>query len=352
MERIASSYYELFRCAGGKCPFTCCQQWMIAGDDGVCMRLGNDGRCEKLTFDGLCSIQKKYGENAIPRTCQVFPRIDKSFDWRTEHTVTACCPAVIDLMYSKDISFSGRLPVGPASDAEAQIYIIRNLIINLMMNKEYSCEDVLKMSFYILLDFRDRFVKGHGDPVIYAHKTFIDELAGTVSNVKVDAYESMLEDNETLRDIMSAYIEQGLYTEYLSDIEKTAEEISSSGTSDPADDETLRKENESFINDFSKYEHLIRNYLANEIFIDLVRNDSDPVDMLIGIQWTAICYASIKQASFIFHKNKGRLDYEDIRGIITIMSRMTGYDEQDIDEYLQDRYKSLIWEWGYFALLV
>ena len=347
MERIASSYYEVFKCIAGECPFTCCQQWRIATDDGGSMPLGKDGKCDNLTQDGLCSIQKQYGEEAIPETCRTFPRIDKFFDDRTEHTVTACCPAVVDLMNTKKLSFSGGLHVGPASHEEAQISVIRNQIIRLIMNEDYSCSDALMMSFYILLDFRDRFAKGHGDPICYDQKAFKAELAQKVDAVEIDALESMLEENETFRDLMSAYIAQGLYTEFLSKADSMAAEIS-----ECTDDEEMRKDIASFEGDFHRYDHLMRNYLANEIFVDLIWNDSDPVDMLIGMQWTAICYASIKQASFIFRKIKGRLDYEDIRGIITLTSRMSGYDECDIDEYLQEKYKSLIWEWGYFALLV
>ena len=37
---------------------------------------------------------------------------------------------------------------------------------------------------------------------------------------------------------------------------------------------------------------------------------------------------------------------------IVVLTRMTGYEEEDILEYLENSFQSPIWEWGYFALLL
>ena len=43
--------------------------------------------------------------------------------------------------------------------------------------------------------------------------------------------------------------------------------------------------------------------------------------------------------------------YEKVREALVIINRMTGYDEEDISEYLENSFESLLWDWGYFALL-
>ena len=34
-----------------------------------------------------------------------------------------------------------------------------------------------------------------------------------------------------------------------------------------------------------------------------------------------------------------------------VISRMTGYEEEDVREYLENSFEELLWEWGYFALI-
>jgi lysine-N-methylase len=45
------------------------------------------------------------------------------------------------------------------------------------------------------------------------------------------------------------------------------------------------------------------------------------------------------------------MTYDKIRDIIVVMARVTGYDDTGIMDYLQRRFKSPVWDWGYFALL-
>ena len=48
---------------------------------------------------------------------------------------------------------------------------------------------------------------------------------------------------------------------------------------------------------------------------------------------------------------KSELRYTTVRDYIVIISRMTGYDQEDIEEYFENCFESVIWEWGYIALL-
>ncbi len=37
---------------------------------------------------------------------------------------------------------------------------------------------------------------------------------------------------------------------------------------------------------------------------------------------------------------------------LVIITRMTGYEEEDIRKYLTNGFEALIWDWGYFALIL
>jgi len=47
-----------------------------------------------------------------------------------------------------------------------------------------------------------------------------------------------------------------------------------------------------------------------------------------------------------------KLCYTVIRDYIVVISRIMGYDQEDIYEYLEKSFEDLIWEWGYLALLI
>ena len=48
----------------------------------------------------------------------------------------------------------------------------------------------------------------------------------------------------------------------------------------------------------------------------------------------------------------GALGYETVRDYMVVISRMTGYEDEDIREYLENSFAELIWDWGYFALII
>ncbi len=50
-------------------------------------------------------------------------------------------------------------------------------------------------------------------------------------------------------------------------------------------------------------------------------------------------------------RGRGALPYETLRDYMVVISRMTGYEEEDIREYLENSFEELLWEWGYFALI-
>lgn len=92
----------------------------------------------------------------------------------------------------------------------------------------------------------------------------------------------------------------------------------------------------------------------NEIFSDLVAADSDLESLILRMEWVALEYAGIRQSAFLNWslKGEGTLAYETLRDAIVVLTRMTGYEEEDIREYLENSFESPVWEWGYFALVL
>ena len=376
MDCIETSYYKKFRCTADKCPFTCCQQWRISVDDETYKKWKDipgtasgqesvlsanvgtdcDGRylvfdenqkCRCLTENGLCSVERRYGQGTTPETCHIFPRIDKKFERRTEHTVTAGCPVVADMMFNEEF----RLETAEGKKAETfpggQMELIRDTIIRLILDRDHSPEEAMMMGYYILLDQREKSGMGQCNTALYTDAGFKRKLTDAVRGAETDAFECMEERNEIFRDLIYDYLKQGLYMQYLEKMEITAEEISGC-----VDTERMTRDIEAFESWFGKCENFMRNWLANEVFVDLLRCNAGPVDMLKGMQWTALSYAGIKQALFINWINSRRdMTYDNIRDMIVAMVRITGYDEAGIEDYLRRRFKSPVWDWGYFALL-
>ena len=107
------------------------------------------------------------------------------------------------------------------------------------------------------------------------------------------------------------------------------------------------------------YDIVFRNYLANELFSDLISPEAASTKkiiehMIINMQWIMIEYTAIRQSLFLWysHNANSPLTYETIREHIVIISRMTGYDDDDIREYLENSFAKLIWDWGYAALIM
>ena len=106
--------------------------------------------------------------------------------------------------------------------------------------------------------------------------------------------------------------------------------------------------------------------LATEIITDLKRQleeakeEADNLEhMVLQMQWIAIAYAAIRQSLFLKWSldadgisAEEALDYETVREYMVVISRMTGYEDEDIRGYLENSFAELIWDWGYFALII
>ncbi|OKZ58175.1 MAG: hypothetical protein BHV92_04985 [Clostridiales bacterium 45_37] len=106
------------------------------------------------------------------------------------------------------------------------------------------------------------------------------------------------------------------------------------------------------------YEPLLRNFLRNEIFSDLLLPGNDLENMLVQMQWIALEYAAFRHSVFLrwmldgTDANVSEISYGTLRQYLVIITRMTGYETADIYEYLENSFESLLWDWGYFALII
>lgn len=64
--------------------------------------------------------------------------------------------------------------------------------------------------------------------------------------------------------------------------------------------------------------------------------------------WIVMEYVCIRQAFCLGIRH----DYKEMRRCIVIISRMMGYDSDDIMEYMKNSFESPIWFPGYMVLLL
>ena len=163
-----------------------------------------------------------------------------------------------------------------------------------------------------------------------------------MDDLSPDCIDSILECNELLLDLSVNYQKEQLYQEWLTPLTQQAETLSE-----------LLTEPEDETSDPSKpYEEIARSYLANEVYSELLSFEDTTKHMLVRLQWLVLQYAAVRQSLFlIWQDSPEAFSYEKVREALVIINRMTGYDEEDISEYLENSFESLLWDWGYFALL-
>ncbi|HVV82217.1 MAG TPA: flagellin lysine-N-methylase, partial [Kofleriaceae bacterium] len=133
---FAPRYLARFRCLAEACEDTCCQGWNVSVDEHTIalwearlgearaaaildagrprLRMIDDGHCGQLGADRLCAIQRELGEEALPATCALFPRVVQEAGGRREATATLACPEVARLaLLAGDAHDVVELPVTP-----------------------------------------------------------------------------------------------------------------------------------------------------------------------------------------------------------------------------------------------
>lgn len=395
MQQLYPDYYHSFSCTADRCPITCCREWKIGVDaatyqkwehltppPGVAVRRKNlcaytkkaDGQavikldsrhlCPFLDDCSLCRLVLTYGDSALSGTCAAFPRETHIFTHHEEKTLMPCCPAVIDLWYAQsairfpqpecDVAgagdFGSEAPALGSSDAA--LFSLRSHIVNLLQDTTLSPEMALQEIFFILCECNRTQELSAELIEEYFSSESLKQLSNAIYDIAPSLSDTLSECNELLQDLAVNYQREGLYYEYLSTIGTLAEAFSAE------DFPALSLGQHAFRNALLPYLPLMRCFLANEAFSDLLmQEDMSLSHMLIRMQWIALQYVAIRQCLFLLWgrdcQNGGTQDlsYEAVRETMVILTRMTGYEESDIYEYLEECFASPIWEWGYFSLI-
>lgn len=375
MELLKPDYYDEFTCIADKCTISCCREWKINIDDETyrnwktiqppsevpghrsclqaytmkkdgsrIMKMTEEHDCPFLAKNRLCYLVSAYGDSMLSETCQIFPREIHEFQDHKEATMMPCCPAVLDIWKEKKrIAF----PETP-KEKEQPLFLVRRKVMDLIMDPEKTPEETLLESFYVLKELhRNTPLTTELVEDYFSEKT-IHQLERAISEIDLPVLDTMDECNELLQDLAVNYWKEGLYRKYLEPVTELAEELS-----EEYEEEEMTEAWEDFYRELRAYENLFRSFLTNEVYSDLLTSEGDLEDALVHMQWIGMEYATIRQAVFLRWQKEGRgaLPYETLRDYMVVISRMTGYEEEDIREYLENSFEELLWEWGYFALI-
>ena len=376
MQRIRPDYYEKFACIAGKCPITCCQEWKIAVDadtnrkwkkilppedmadkkknlsaytiqkDGMqVIGLNENHRCPFLANNKLCRLVSTYGDKVLSETCTVFPREVHAFQTHEEETLMPCCPAVLDLWKEEEIHFP---EVHVPRKTNMLLFQIRKKIIASFQNSKKSVEDSLLENFYVLLELLKDSISKERILDYFSEDTLL-QLQAAIDEVELPILDTIAECNELLLDLAVNYRKEGLYQKYLNPVVDLAEYLFERDGMEEILEKWLL-----FQRKLLPHQKLLHNFLANEVFSDLLVPDGNLKQMVIKMQWIAMEYTAIRQSLFLKWLNDGcyELSYETVRDYVVVITRMMGYDEEDICEYLTNSFEALIWDWGYLALIV
>ena len=373
MRRVRPDYYEKFQCIADRCTITCCQEWKIGVDnetnrkwkkllppdtvvdkkknlsaytvkkDGMrVIALDEKHRCPFLNEEKLCRLLCTYTDRVLSDTCTQFPREVHRFSTHEEETLMPCCPAVIDIWKdAKEIVF-------PKVDREYKdlLFAIREHMMELLEDSTQRLENQLKQGFYILLELNKQDSLTMQLVNEYFSGESVAQLREAIAQIPMDELDSMDECNELLQDLAVNYQKEGLYKKYLDPILLQAKQLSETYAAD-----TMCEDLQLFEKQFRQWQPLLRKFLLNEFYSDLLVPDGDLESMIVSMQWIGMEYAVIRHSVFLKWLERKQFTYEELRDYMVVITRMTGYEQEDIVEYLQNSFESLVWDWGYFALV-
>lgn len=388
MKNYQPDYYNNFKCIADKCSITCCQEWKIAvddatnrkwkklsadkvsgksdnlssytchKDDSLVIKLDEKHRCPFLSKDKLCHLVMTYSDEVLSETCALFPREIHWFSTHEERTLMPCCPAVIDLWCEKPVTFP---VISEPRNNLSTVFLIRDNLIKLISDQGLSVEQALLDGLYILLElYKNQPITNAHIQEYFSDQT-LNKLNTAMEDINIPDQDTFIECNELLQDLSVNYRKEGLYTAFLQPVLTEACKYSNiySQSDNNSMSRTLQTSQKQFGSILTDYDIVFRNYLANELFSDLISPEAASTKkiiehMIIKMQWIMIEYTAIRQSLFLWysHNANSPLTYETIREHIVIISRMTGYDDDDIREYLENSFAKLIWNWGYAALIM
>lgn len=377
-------------------------QFVTKKDGADIIELLPNMRCPFLEDTELCRLVMDYGEECLSKTCHVFPRETHEFPDRTERTLVSCCPEIVDRLYAlKELHFTN-LPYQDRAfllEGKDKLFRIRNIMMYYLDDDTVSNEVNLKRCLFMLLDLLEKEQKMRQKDSAKkktSHKQSADtnrrsncavevngisNLAGTMAEdgaaalmtldpgeclkeadvekltemilaMPKDAQASIEEQNALFLDITENYRKEGRYQGLLNPLYAMAEQLSHEfQEAEPARmDEICALHAEVVVS----YTSLLRNYLVAEAFATLLIPGCTLRDMVLQLEWMIMEYVLIIHAmvlQMLCEKDRP-LTYPKARELLILIARMTGYDGDEIEDYLHDSFENPIWPWGYADYLL
>lgn len=396
---IEPDFYGDFHCIGGQCSFTCCKEWKIAvdhetkkrwrkmdvpetvlesgrvpehacrsasdkaqlsqfvvkKDGGEIIELLPNMRCPFLEDSELCRLVLDYGEACLSETCHVFPRETHEFTDRTERTLVSCCPEIVDRLHElKELHFTN-LPYQDRAfllKGNDKLFQIRNIMMYWLKDASVSNEVNLKRCLFMILDLFDKKKKGKTlDPAECLKEEDVAKLTEMILAMPKDAQASIEEQNALFLDITENYRKEGRYQGLLNPLYAMAEQLSQEF--EEADAVRLDVISALHAEVVAAYAPLLRNYLVAEAFATLLIPGCTLRDMVLQLEWMIMEYVLIVHAMVLQRLcEDAPLAYPKVRELLILIARMTGYDGDEIEEYLSDSFENPVWPWGYADFLL
>lgn len=225
MEITVPDYYSGFHCIGGLCQDSCCTGWEVTLDEEAydrllalqgplgdkarhflnkgeekSLKLLPDGDCPFWNEDGLCQLQLELGEEALCRTCRMFPRFEEEFGSLRETGLSFSCPEAARLMLSQ----KGRPlllqtkqtpePVSRPNDLHPYYFDALFSARNIAFQLVYRADFPIELRACLLLDFgrrlqktqkRNRFKKVEKLSLLFSDAAFLRKRAAQLQKYAV-----------------------------------------------------------------------------------------------------------------------------------------------------------------------
>lgn len=378
-------------------------QFVMKKDGGEIIGLLPNMRCPFLEDTELCRLVLDYGEECLSETCHVFPRETHAFADRTERTLVSCCPEIVDRLYTlKELHFTNLLYQDRAFLLEGndQLFQIRNIMMYWLSDVSSSNEVNLKRTFFMLLDLLEKEKKAERaadalnalDPGECLKEADVEKLTEMILAMPKDTQASIEEQNALFLDVTENYRKEGRYQGLLNPLYAMAEQLSRDfQEADAARMDVVCALHAEVV---VAYAPLLRNYLVAEAFATLLIPGCTLRDMVLQLEWMIMEYVLIVHAMLLeilcekdaedipgtsnskedegdampLSENQSDFDgrtyaavaetvnaplaYPKARELLILIARMTGYDGDEIEEYLRDSFENPVWPWGYADYLL
>lgn len=371
-------------------------QFVVKKDGGEIIELLPNMRCPFLEDSELCQLVLDYGEACLSETCHVFPRETHEFTDRTERTLVSCCPEIVDRLHELTELHFTNLPYQDRAfllKGNDKLFQIRNIMMYWLKDASVSNEVNLKRCLFMLLDLLEKKMKGKTlDPAECLKEEDVAKLTKMILAMQKDAQASIEEQNALFLDITENYRKEGRYQGLLNPLYAMAEKLSHEF--EEADAARLDEICALHADVVLAYKSLLRNYLVAEAFATLLIPGCTLRDMVLQFEWMIMEYVLIVHAMVLeilcekdaedapsasnsekdagdairSSGSQGAVDgrtqaakadtvnaplaYPKARELLILIARMTGYDGDEIEDYLRDSFENPVWPWGYADYLL